>query len=466
MQADKIKTEDLQERELFGNKRIRLLLMPLILEQVFTVSVAFLDTVMVSAIGETALSAISLVDGISQLFIQIFVAIGGGASIVAAQYIGKRDRKAALATANLTVAMMLVLSSLISVLACVFRAPLLGAVYPNVSERVMGYANQYMLLSALSYPVFALYNAGVSLLYAQGNSRASLFAAVVMNVVKILGNFLLIKVFHLEVVGAGAATILSRLSGAVVVTLLLLNRESFVHYSLPGRLPKGAQKKEGVLPLVRRIFQVAIPSGVENFLFLFGKMIIGTVVAALPSYMIAAHAAANAVSGFVNIPGNAINLAMVTVVGQCVGASSRSQAKENTRKMLKVSYITQGFMCILLLFSTEAVLSVMSLSKEAFTTTSEVLRVYALMSIFFLTPAFGLPNALRAAGDSKFTMYVSIGTVFLVRVLFSYILVGVFKLGLHGVWIAMYMDWLVRDTLFYRRFRGGKWLEHSLVQGA
>lgn len=440
----------------FSNKRLAQLLLPLLVEQSIIVAVAFVDAVMLSSIAQDAYSAISLVDMITLVLIQVFMAVGAGGSIVAAQYLGKQDREGAGRIANQTGFFVLLVSSALTLMTILGGPFMLRVIYPSVPESIMGYSRLYLLLTALSFPAHALFYCGSSLLYAQSNSRSSMVASIAMYVVKVLLNLFLIRVLHLGVLGIGLATLISRLVGAGIVTWILFQKHSLIHYEGPFRLME-------LWRADRRIFKVALPSGLENSLFLLGKLVIGTLIARLSSAAIAANAASNTISTIINVPSAAINLAMITVVGQCVGAGLMDEARYNTRRLMILQYVAQILSSLTIFLLLRPILNVLKLSPEASELSRVILVIYCVLSSIFEPTAFGLPNALRAAGDNSFTMYSSIASMVVLRVGFSFLLVLVFDLGLHGIWYAMYIDWVGRSVFFVYRFFSGKWQQHRLV---
>ena len=441
---------------LFSQKKLLKLLIPLMIEQLIVVTVSYIDTMMLSSIHQNALCAISLVDMINLLILQLFVAIGAGGSIIAAQYLGKRERDNAITTANQSALILLVFSTLVSALTLIFGGQLLEIIYPKVSPGIMNFAREYLRLSAISYPAYALYYGGASLLYAQSNSRSSMVAALMMNLVKVGMNLLLIRVFHLGVVGIGLATLAARLTGAFIVTRILFDKTSLIHYRRPIDLRLA-------LSVDKRIFKVAAPTGMENFLFNFGKLIIGTIFAGFTSAMIAANAAGGMLSTIVNIPGNALSLATVTVIGQCVGSGNYAEAEYNAKRLLYWRYAVLLVMSLLTFALIVPLTRVLGLTPEAAEITIRLLRLYTILNLFIEPFAFGLPNALRASGDNKHTMYVCLASMMVVRVGLSFLLVYAFGMQMGGIWLAMYADWALRMAMFIHRFRGGKWKKHSLV---
>jgi putative MATE family efflux protein len=446
----------LSEPKLFTPKSIKKLLMPLIFEQFMIVLVGLVDTMLLSGISESALAAFSLVDSINQLLMQVFMVIGAGGSIIAAQYLGNQDRKSAENTATQTFIMVLGVSVVIALPAIFLNGSLLRLIYPKVSTGIMDYSRQYFLLTAISYPAQAIYSGGTGMLYAQGYSRLSMLTSVVMNAAKILLNYILIYMFHMEISGAGLATIISRIIGAFMVTRFLLNQQAPIHYSLPLKL--GFRRADS-----RRIISVALPSGMENIIFLACKLVIGMLIAGYSGAMIAASAASNTISTYISIPANAINLATITIVSQCVGANRNEEAKQATVKLQIATYASLLLTCALVAIFINPIISMLNLSPEAVAHTRQMILVYSLISVFLWAPSFGLPNSLRAAGDNRFVMYAAVLSVIFFRTLGSFILGDMLGLQIQGIWYAMYLDWAARAVFFLWRFKSGKWMQHRLV---
>ena len=441
---------------IFPNARLKRLVMPLVIEQAALVIVGLVDAVMLSSIDHDAYSAISLVDMINNLISQIFMAIGAGGAILAAQFIGKKDRKSAVSIATQAGLLAIAVSLSLTLGALIFNGPLLRLLYPKVSGGIMGYSRIYFALVAASYPFYALYSCGCNLLYAQSNSRASMISSFTMYLSKVLMNLLFISVFRMGVWGIGLSTIISRAIGAFMTTHVLLHPDSLIHYERPFSIRR-------LLDIDRRMIRVAWPAAAENSLFLLGKLIVGMMVAGFSGIMIAANSAANTISTIVNVPTNALSLATITVVGQCVGAGKMEEARYNAMRLLKLTYIAHFFMSAALFALTVPLVGMLRLPAESSKAAIELLRVYFCLTFIFEPSAFGLPNSLRASGDNKYTMYASIFSMAVFRVGFSFLFTQVLNMGIQGIWYGMYIDWAVRTALFIRRYRSGKWERHVLV---
>jgi putative MATE family efflux protein len=446
--------KELSEPNLFTAKAIRKLLIPLIFEQLLLVLVTLVDTMLLSGISEAALGAYSLVDSINQLLTQLFLAIGSGGSIIAAQYLGNRDRKGAENTATQAALMVLAISTLIALPVMLLNGPITRLLYPGVHPSIHNYAKQYLLLSALSYPLYALYHNGASMLYAQGFSKLSMVTSILMYLARILMNFLFIRVWHMDIQGAGLSTIFSRVLGAALATWFLMDQQAPIHYTIKLAIQPGT---------IRRIVRVALPSGIENIIFLTSKLLIGIMIAGYSSAMIAANAAANTISSYISVPANAINLATITIVSQCIGARRGEEAKKATRNLQAATYASLLLTCTLVAIFVDPLITMLHLTPEAFAHTREIVLVYCLVSFFLWAPSFGLPNSLRAAGDNRYVMYAAVFSVVVIRVGGSLVLGNWLGLQVQGIWYAMYLDWMVRSVFFIKRFLSGKWMQHRLV---
>ena len=446
----------LTNERMFSNRDLTWLIVPLVIEQFLALFIGMADTVMVSSISESAVSAISLVDSINVLLIQLFSAMATGGAVVAAQYLGKRDNLSACGAAKQLMYISLALSMLLAILSVVFCDPILTLCFGILSPKTMDYCRDYFYLSAASYPALALYNGGAALLRAMGNSKASMFTSLMMNVVNVGGNALLIYGAGMEVAGAGTASLLSRVLGAVIMVWLLMHQQSPIHLIRPLHLDADP-------PMIKRIFQLGIPNGLENSMFQIGKLMVAGIISGMGESIIAGNAIANNISSMCNLTGSAIGLAIVTVVGQCIGANDIKQARYYSRRLFALVWILTIAMDVLLFFGARTVASLFSLSPEGLDAAENVLRWYAVVAALIWPASFTIPNALRAAGDARFTMLVSVVSMWTFRIGASYLLVFGFEMGLLGVWVAMFIDWVARSILFVARYRSGKWLNKRVV---
>ena len=430
------------EQPIFTREDLKKLIIPLIIEQMLALSIGLFDTLMVSSCGEASVSGVSLVDSISVLLIQILSALATGGAVVCSQYLGKKMPEKAKLSAGQLMFIMLTSSGTV--------------IFGQIEADVMDAAQIYFLISAISYPFLGVYNAGAALFRSIGNSKISMYTSLVMNVINIGGNAILIYGAGIGVMGAALATLIARMVSALVMVVLLSKKDNPLCIATPGCM---RPQKD----VIGKILKIGIPSGIENGMFQIGKLLVSSLTATFGTAAIAANAVANSIAGFANIPGIAIGLAMVTVIGRCIGAGEKEQAKWYSRKLLGLAY---GGMCltdITLLILVRPLVGCFSLSGEAFAITVQLLQTFSICAMLIWPLSFALPNVLRAAGDAKYTMEVSVFSMWVFRVASSYFFAGTLKMGVLGVWIGMYVDWVFRSLLFVIRYKRGKWLNKRVV---
>lgn len=435
---------------LFGKRDLRRLILPLIIEQLLAVTVGMADSAMVSVVGEAAMSGVSLVDMLNVLLINLMAALATGGAVVTAQMLGARDRDGARESVRqlLIVSMILSLVLMVTVLFC--QRPMLRLLFGSIEQDVMDSALTYFSISAISYPFIALYNACAALFRSMGDSRTSMLISVGMNLLNIGGNALLVYGLHMGVAGVALPSLISRAVAAIVLLVLLTNptREIFLDWRT-----KWCVKGD----LVRKILHIGIPNGLENSLFQMGRILVLGIITTFGTLQIAANQVANNLCALGCIPGQAIGLAMITVVGQCVGAGDYRQARHYSKKLLGITYLVAGVLNLVILVSLPLLFRLYHISDETRQLASILVFIHAGSGILLWPASFTLPNALRAASDVRFTMVVSIVSMAVFRIGTSYILAFGFQLGAVGVWCSMVLDWICRVICFVLRFRGHAW---------
>lgn len=434
---------------MFDSKQLKRLIVPLIIEQVLAVTVGMADIIMVSATGEAAVSGVSLVDMINVLFMNLFAALATGGAVVTSQLIGHGDEDLACESAHQLQIISIIMSVAIMLLSVIFCRGILVAVFA-VDGEVLEYACKYFYISAASYPFIALYNSNAALFRSMGNSKVSMYVSLLMNVINIGLNALFVYGFNLGVVGVSTASLIARFVAAGVMSVLIRNQSLQVH------IVKGTKLHLNKY-MIKRILGIGVPNGLENSMFQFGRVIVVRVIAGFGTVQIAANAVANNIDAFGTIPGQAISLAMITVVGQCVGAGDYTQARYYIKKLLKICYAIMFVLDGTLLLTLPFILRIYNLSPETIALATTLIFIHNGCAMLIWPLSFTLPNALRASNDVRYTMVVAIFSMWVFRILFSYILGKWLGWGAIGVWVAMVLDWIFRSALFVGRYLSGKW---------
>ena len=436
---------------LFSNRQLIRLIIPLVIEQGLTILVGMCDGVMVSSAGEAAISGVSLVDMINAIMLTLFAALATGGAVVISHNLGARDIPNARKSAGQLVLMSGVLGLLLMTFCLVFDQGLMGLFFGSIEKAVMDAGLLYLRITALSFPFMALYNAGAAIFRSIGNSKVSMKVSILMNIINVGGNALCVLVLKMGVAGVAIPTLISRAVAAVVILILAARRKQALY--LEGRHVFHIQRN-----IMKKILRIGIPSACENSFFQLGRAIVVSMIALFGTVQTSANAVAGNIDTLACIAGNAMSMAMVTVVGQCVGAGDAQQVNYYIKKLMLWAYALWALNSLPTLIFCRPLIGLYStLSPETEELAFRLIWIHNGLGILFWPMSFVLPNALRSACDVKFTMYVGVASMLLVRIGLSWVLCVLLGWGATGVWIAMVLDWIVRISFFLPRVIGGKW---------
>lgn len=450
--------KEVGRKPLFQQKQVYEIIIPLILEQVFMAAIGMFDVIMVSGIGEEAISAVSLVDFISQLVTSVLTALSTGGAIVCSQFIGRDNRRDA-EEAVQHLLMLVVLSGLIVMaVALLGNRWLLEVIYGKIDGNVMGKARIYFALSGMSYPFVALFCCSAAVMRTLGYTKLSFHTSLVMNLMNIVMNALFIFGFHWGVFGAGLASMLSRMIISLVLFYMIFHTQNMLNIQAPSqwRLRRYT---------TRSILSFAIPTSLESSVFYIGRLLVQGVVTGFGTSAIAANAVALTVTEFLHMPGAGIGIGMITIVGRCIGAEEKQQARAYAKQLIVLTYLIQGICCVGSMALAVPITGWYHLTEQTKELAVVMLLTHGVACTVFWPMGFTTANALKAAGDVKFTMMMSIASMWCFRVGGSYFFVQLFPdLGVLNVWAAMYCDWIARALICFWRYRKDTWLDKK-IQG-
>ena len=414
-----------QSKTMFSNKQLFRLIFPLLVEQLLVMLVGMADTIMVSAAGEAAISGVSVVNDVNNLIISILTAVAGGGSVIVTQYLGNQDSENTKLSASQLIMISFLISLVFGVVCVGLHTQILQLLYGSVEVEVMESAKVYFWITALSFPFLGVYNSAAALYRSMNRTNTTMRVSILMNFINVVGNFICVYLMKMGAAGVAWPTLVSRIVAAIVMFRLCFDSESPVSVVWKDILTWNQT-------IISRILSIAIPNGVENGLFQLGKVIVSTFVATYGTMQIAANGVTNSFCVLCYTTEMAMQLAVVTVVGQCVGANDYEQAKYYIRKMLKMSFVMEIINNIIVFAVSPFALQLYSLSGETMAIAEEILGMECLAVAIFHALAFVLPTCLRAAGDAKYTMYVGVISMFAARVVGAYILGTMLGYGVVG----------------------------------
>lgn len=435
-----------ESRQLFTNKQLFQLLWPLIVEQLLNVLVGMVDVVMVASLGEAAVSGVSLVDAMNMLLIQFLAALTAGGTVVCSQYIGMKNMKRAREAAGQLI--FVTVSGALVIVACFLLSGrmLLGVIFGQIEADVMENAYIYFVITAFSFPFLALYNSGAAIFRSVRNSQISMRISFLMNGMNVVGNAICIFGLHMGVAGVAVPTLISRMTAAIIILLLLQKPTNIIRI-------QSISEMKPQKDMVKSILGIGIPGGIESSMFQFGKLMLQSLVSTLGTHAIASYAVAGNLVMFLYLPGNSLGLGLTTIVGQCVGAGEAEQARKYTWKLVFTDYAFLAVLATVFGIFRYRFIGIYNLSPEAAYYAGGLVLSHCIAMIIWPL-GFVIPHALRAAKDVRFTMIMSVTSIWVFRVGLAYLFVKGFHKNILYVWYAMYTDWAFRVCLILWRFRG------------
>ncbi len=420
------------------------------------VFVGLADSVMISSVGEAAISAISLVDSLGFLFLTILTSFATGGVVIVSQYLGRKDFNSAGHSGVQLLYFCFTVGISLTLILYLFSGTIISILFGEVDSQVYDYAVTYLKITSLSIPIYSVNIASGAIFRALGNTRLPMLVSVGMNIINVAGNAVCIYGLGMEVEGAAIPTLISRCFAGVVLFVLLIKQRYEVDIIKHLKL-----KIDGAA--IARILKIGIPSGIEGSSFQLGKVILTGAVSTLGTTAITANAITGSFAIINCMPGFAVSIATVTVVSRCIGAGDYEQAKYYHKLLYRISYVCTGAISLFVILISDIGLGYYNLSDTTHELTRYLILVHCVGSILIWTPAFHVAHSLRSAGDVRYSMIVSMISMFVFRVFGGYLLAIPLGLGVAGAWYAMMIDWVVRSIFYVTRYKSNAWMNKKVI---
>lgn len=444
------------ERKKFNNTALKALIMPILIEQILSFLVGVVDTFQISYIDEAAVSGVSLVNQLMNVFIMIFSALAAGGAVVTSQYIGSKNKEKGILAASQLVMIATLISFLLTAIAMIFGTYIFDGLFGKVENDVRQSGLTYFFITACSFPFLALYNSSAALFRTMSKTKITMNMSLAMNAINVIGNAVGVFVLKAGVAGVAYPTLISRAFASVVMIVMVSNKRNTVFVDWKKVFRWNTE-------MILRIFHIAIPNSIESGLFHFSKVALTSIVALFGTIQIAANGVAQSIWSMSAVLRNAIGPAFITVVGQYMGADDVDGADYYIKKLMRITFLTSCIWNLIFTALTPMIMKMYSLSDETIQLIITLVLIHNFSDIILGPPAFSLPYGLIAAGDAKYTMSASIFSTVVCRIAFSFLFCITFNMGVVGIAWAMTVDWVIKSILILARYRSGKWKNCKVI---
>ena len=439
-------------------REITPLAVPIFIENLCVMLMGVLSTFLVSWLGKEAMAGVGLADSFNIIIISFFAAIDLGTTVVVAFSLAKRNGKRARAATRQSLALMTVLSLVLVFAIELWGHLIIDLIAGGAEPKVKELALSYLQTSAWSYPAAAIALIGSGALRGAGNTKIPMLINGGMNILNIvISSVLIYGAFSWEglgFVGAGLGLTISRYIGAIgVIYVLMIGFNASLKISLPSYF------RRWDLKILMEVLGIGVPASIESVLFNGGNLLTQVFVAGMGTDAIAGNFIAFSIASLINLPGNALGSASTIITGTRLG---RNQVYQAERQIRHVFWLASLCLCALA-FMTVPLSGVLA---RFYTRDPDVISV--TQHLIWLNAAFMpiwaaswvLPAGLKGARDARYTMYVSMFSMWGARVVVGYVLGIMLGMGVVGVWLGMFLDWAVRGACFWWRLKSGKWLDN------
>lgn len=425
---------------------------PVVMEQALAMVSQVVDMAMVGRLGPEAVAAVGLSMQPFFLINALFMGLSVGTTALAARAVGAGNMEEAGKVTGQSVLVSLVLGALISYVGFIKSSWIITFMKADAPVRALG--SSYVRAMMPGMLLFFVFTVATGALRGAGDTRTPMMINFAIQVVHVVTNYLLIfgnlGFPRLGVAGAGISTSISRILGGISILVVISRPKS--------KLVVDWRKvvAEFDWRLFGRILNIGVPAMAERVLTSSGQIAYARQVAGLGTLSYAAHSLALNVESFSYMPGMGFAVAATALVGQRLGAGDPEGAEKSALLSMRMGMLTMGTMGLLFFMFPGPFLRIFTDDPRVIAAGIPLLRIVAFTQIPE-SLGFVIPGALRGAGDTRVAMYVTVAGIWGVRLSLTYVLMHWFGLGLAAAWIAMFLDWVVRASLYWLRLKQGKW---------
>jgi len=426
---------------------------PVIAENFLQTLLGVVDMMMVSQLGAAAVAGVGAANQVIWVLTSAFGAVTVGTTVLIAHAIGAGDPAQANRVAKQSLFLSILIAVALAVVGVFFSDQIMWLMGAEHDLAAAGSVYLRIVLVA-GFFVITMFVIGAALRGA-GDTQTPMKVTAFINVINVIAAYGLIfgkfGLPQLGVAGSAWGATIARMVGTAILLVVLLR----------GRVPVSLRGRGGWRPdfgLIRRLFRVGIPSMIEQLLLSGGMLLYGVLVIHMGTHVYAAQRITLQIISLSFMPGFGFSMAATTLVGQSLGARLPQRAEDGAWRATWLALIWMTAAALLATLFGHQVIGLFSRDADIIAMGVPALAILALTQPF---QAIGqvLAGALRGAGDTRFPMWVTTASIWLIRVPLAYLFGPVLGLSLAGVYVSNVIDSIIRAALTYWRFRKGRWKE-------
>ena len=425
------------------------LYLPVMLEQTLSTVSTMLGTMLVSGLGTAVSAGVGMVDQINFVFMNILTCIATGITAIVSQCVGRGDIKKAQDCASHSITISIYASIIISLFLMIFRTPLLNVLFGKAEQAVLDSAGVYLFFTSISLPFLTLFNVFTGIRRATGDNLSPLIGAFLSNIFYVIITVFCIKVLKLGISSVGFGLLASRLISSSILQFFVYFKPRML------KMPKPTLKVS--YNILKPVLDIAIPNSVDGIIFNGGKLLVQVFMSGMVTASLSANTICNSISNFIQLPGKTFQVTCVPSTGSAYGTGDMERTKKVMLSQTLGASISQLIMNIIFYIFCSKIYMLYTNDTQVLEYSHNLINSFLILSPIFWATSFMTPSALRATGDAKFTMRVSVISLIIFRIFLSWLLGVYFDFGIYGIWVGMYIDWVFRSMFYFLRIFSKKW---------
>ncbi|MCL2387094.1 MAG: MATE family efflux transporter [Defluviitaleaceae bacterium] len=430
---------------------------PIFIEMLLFMLMGNVDVFMLSQYSDEAVVAVGVANQFVQMAITIFGFVSVGSSVIIAQYLGAEKSSDAKRVSGVSLYCNLVFGAVLSMVFIFGRGLILGTM-PDLYPEIRDYASTVLLIVGGFIFLQGLLSGTNAILRSYGCTRDTLITTASMNVINIIGNFIvLFGPFGFPVLGVpgvAAVTVISR-AAAIGIGFFLVHKRV-------GNPLKRVQLRAFPFKYAKQILRIGIPAAGENLSYIGYQTFLTAVVATMGAAALATRIYGRALNVFMFLLAFSLAQGGQILIGHLMGAKEYDEIYKKCLKILKIATTSSILVAITFFIFSEPLLGIFTDDPEVISAGRWVLFVFIFLEI---GRAFNMViiGSLRAVGDVKFPMYVGICTMWILGALGGFVFGVVFNLGVVGIVIGTALDECIRGIIMLFRWRSRRWQTKGLT---
>lgn len=428
--------------------------LPMVAGNVFQNLYSIVDSIVVgNFLGKEALAAVGASFPIIFTLISLVIGVGSGATIVISQYFGAKRNEEVIRTIDTMFIFLLVSSIIVSVVGITFSEPIFRLL--RLPEEVIPDAVKYLNIYLIGIFAFFGFNAISSVLRGLGDSKTPLWFMIYATIVNIILDLLFVIVFKWGIAGVAIATIIAH-GSAFIISIFWLNK---YHPLINLSVTKARFDRD----IFKKCLRIGLPTGFQQSFVAIGMMALMGIVNGFGTNAVAAYSVALRLDAFAKMPSMNFASALSSFTGQNLGAGKEKRARRGFASTMLISAIYSAIITILILLFGDSMM-------KLFTNDAEVIRIgndyLIIVGSFYLafSAMFTVIGMMRGAGATLIPMFITIVTLWVIRIPLSIFLSGG-EMGVSGVWWAVPISWIFGAIASYVYYLTGKWKGKTVVGG-